>query len=147
MIQISKLKEKLEDRTIEILFALIGLLCLIIWRAVPSEVWERISGAVPTQALWAMIGLLLIVASAEAAYIIHLRRQKDTKLSLKFGAYWDKQNNVYCPSCQTLLQHRNRLNDDTVDFRCIKCKDLIKLTDEKGYTIYFKEAKERLRLK
>lgn len=71
----SKLKEKIEDHIVTIVFALITILCLTIWQAIPSEVWIQLGAAIPKRALAAFIGLLLIALSTSLAYNFSLRRK------------------------------------------------------------------------
>lgn len=66
---LTKLKEKAQEHSISIVFALIVLLSLVVWKAVPSEVWDRVSEVVPKRVLWALLGLLAIAAFLEVAYI------------------------------------------------------------------------------
>jgi hypothetical protein len=93
---LAKLKEQAQEHTILGLFALIGLLSLIVWRAVPSEVWDKVSEVTPKRALWALLGLLAIAAILEGAYVALLRR--NLKLKPRFGVYWDRDLMPYCPA-------------------------------------------------
>lgn len=71
----TKLKEKVEDHFVAIVFALITFLCLIIWQAIPSEVWVQLGAVIPKRALAALIGLLLIALATSIAYTHSLRRE------------------------------------------------------------------------
>src|SRR2546421_9606918 len=71
----SKLKEKIEDHIITVVFALITFLCLVIWQAIPSEIWIQLGTVIPKRMLAALIGLLFIVAVTSVAYIFSLRRE------------------------------------------------------------------------
>ena len=87
---LTKLKEQAQERTILGLFALIGLLSLIVWQAVPSEVWDKVSEVTPKRALWALLALTVIAAILEGAYILLLRKRLAEKLTTKFGVKWTK---------------------------------------------------------
>jgi uncharacterized membrane protein len=71
----TKLTEKIEDHIVTIVFALITILCLTIWQAIPSEVWIQLGAGIPKRALAAFIGLLLIALSTSLAYSFSLRRK------------------------------------------------------------------------
>lgn len=71
----TKLKEKIEDHIVTIVFALITFLCLVIWQTVPSESWIQLGAVVPKRSLAALAGLLLIGLVTTIAYVFSLRRE------------------------------------------------------------------------
>ena len=149
---LAKLKEKAEEHTISVLFALIVLLSLIVWRAVPSEVWDKVSAAVPKRALWALTGLLAITTSLTCAYIFHLRKQQrliqienaklqdqinNPPLISRFGVCWSQDLTPHCPACSKPLSHYARHNVPESlwgrwGFRCIQCDQIVSMTDDNG---------------
>ncbi|MFN2452967.1 MAG: hypothetical protein ABR577_01970 [Pyrinomonadaceae bacterium] len=78
-----KIKEKIEDHITTVVFALIASLFLVIWQAVPSEVWAQIGKAIPKRALAALIGLVLIgfATTIAYAYSLHQRLKQTNKSS------------------------------------------------------------------
>jgi hypothetical protein len=72
----TKFRAKLQDYFFTLIFSAIGLLSLIIWRAIPVEVWNKLDTIMPKKALAALIGLLLIVVAILVPYIFSLRRQR-----------------------------------------------------------------------
>lgn len=78
-----RIKEKIEDNITTVVFGLIASLFLVIWQAVPSEVWAQIGKAIPKRALAALIGLLLIgfVTTIAYAYSLHRRLKQTNKSS------------------------------------------------------------------
>jgi hypothetical protein len=165
---LTKLKEKAQEHTILGVFALISLLSLVIWKAVPSEVWDKISAIVPKRVLWALLGLTLIAVCLEAAYIFGLRKERknlkgslESKLFLKFGALWDGLNNPYCPSCKNPLPQKLKgpfvfavgstsgkssvkVSPAVPVLECVQCNKEITLIDDDGKQIALKDAKEQI---
>ena len=48
---------------------------------------------------------LLLLLLISVSYIIHLRKKLKIELKQALGVYWDKELNVYCPSCKKLLSN------------------------------------------
>lgn len=144
--KLTKLKEKAEERTVSAVLALIVLLLLIVWRAVPSEVWDRVSEATPKRVLWALLGLVAITATLEWAYIVGLRRKN--KLKPRFGVYWDRGLTPYCPACSKVLAYIHKPNagglSGTWGFKCVQCPSFIPLNDDSGQSIEITEARRLL---
>lgn len=155
----TKLKEKAEEHTISGLFALIVLLSLIVWGAVPSEVWDRVSEVTPKRALWALTGLQLIAAILASAYIYNLRKQRkkiqaeNVRLQdlidnpprvFRFGVYWDKDLIPYCPSCLKPLTNYGNWQYGGWGFNCVSCKDTVRMHNDEGRVLELAEAKRLL---
>jgi hypothetical protein len=70
-----KIKEKIEDHIVGLIFLLVTFLCGVVWQAVPSETWTRLEAAISTRAIAAVSVLLLIGLSTALAYIFSLRKQ------------------------------------------------------------------------
>ncbi len=143
---LTKLKEQAQERTILGLFALITLLSLIVWGAVPSSAWDKVSEVTPKRALWALLGLLAIAAILECAYIVELRRRLKLKLKPRFGVYWDRELTPYCPSCSKVLVY---IKDSAAfshvwGFKCVQCSTFIPLNDDDGRPIEITDAKRLL---
>lgn len=142
---LARLKEKAQEHTILGLFGLIALLSLIVWRAVPSAVWDRVSEAVPKRALWALAGLLAIAAIGQAAYIFSLRKVIREKFTPQFGLLWNKQKIPYCPSCEIpLTQVFVGTRSSIPAFKCIKCKGVIVPRDSEGERLSPADAIKRM---
>ena len=60
------------------------------------------------------------------------------RIKPKFGVYWDKELNPYCPSCKSLLC----INEDLVIY-CLCCNREMPLVSDKLITL--KEARKLLR--
>jgi hypothetical protein len=146
---LTKLKEQAQEHTILGLFALIGLLSLIVWRAVPSEVWDKVSELTPKRALWALLALTAIAAILEFAYIRVLRKEVTGKLKARFGVMWSKEFVPHCTACLSPLtsygQYPTSFHLSTVwGFKCVKCDALIVMNDDEGNTLELKQAKQLL---
>jgi hypothetical protein len=151
------LKEKARDHTVTVLFGLIVLLLLIIWRAVPSSIWDTVSEAVPKRVLWALIALELIaIGLLTASAIDNWRKQKSASAALvpeppahykRFGVMWDSDANPLCPACLTLLHvwdqfHvEGRLHEQLM---CPKCHQQYSLRFDSGEYIFLASAKPQI---
>lgn len=69
-----KLKEKILEHIVALVFLLITFLIGTIWLSVPPETRTQIGAAIPKQTLAATLGLLLILLLTSFAYIYHLRK-------------------------------------------------------------------------
>lgn len=141
---IEKIKEQAQEHTIKLCSGLLVLLLLVIWQALPPQVWERASAATPKPVLWALLGLAGIAILIEAAYIFELRRR--LRLSPKFGVLWDKRSAPYCPSCSKPLGHYgyHQTDDDVYGrwgFWCIRCNRNVPMSDDEGNILELTEAK------
>jgi hypothetical protein len=142
-----KLKEKAQEHTVSGLLGLIVLLSLIIWAAVPSELWNRISEAVPKRVLWALIGLEAIAICLSSAYIMTMRRELRSKMFWMCGVLWDKKHTPHCPSCSKPLggYTQNLIHGSWEwGFKCIDCNQPVSLSDESGCNIELSEVKRLL---
>jgi hypothetical protein len=143
----TKLKDKAQDYLTELVIALVVLLLGAIWAAVPSEVWGKVSAAIPKRALWSVIALLASGLTLETAYVAHLRRKY--KLKWRFGIRWSKSLEPFCPVCPTPLsnygQHAIFSSATTMwGFICPQCKEFFPMTDDEGNRLELKEAKQLL---
>jgi hypothetical protein len=93
-------KEKAREHIVLAIFALIGLLLLAIWQAVPSSLWGTVSEATPKRALWALIALELIAICGLAAALIE--KWWEPQMLKLFGMLWDDKQNPHCPVDKTL---------------------------------------------
>ena len=136
---IDKLKDKAQEHTIFVLYALTTLLLLVIWRAVPSSAWDTISEATPKRVLWALAGLLVIIATLEFAYICILRKRITSKKLWRFGILWDQDGGPCCPTCSNYMG-----SDDKDGFWCAHCDRYWTLTDDNGNLIDRIKARQHI---
>lgn len=144
-----KIKETLLEHIVGTVVAAVGLLFLVIWKTADPVIWERVSDATPKSALWAWLGLISIAVILEAGYIVHLRRKVNPKLIYRFKVYWDKQQNMYCPKDKSPLYLHGHIPGphpimSMEVFQCLQCDRRYMLTDESGFQIELKDAKQRL---
>lgn len=147
---LEKLKEKAQEHIILGLFGLIVLLLLIVWQAVPSTVWGKVSEVTPKRVLWALLGLESIVIVLETAYILSRRKRlgatSATKYNLAIGVFWDDDLHPLCPIDSTPLyiwSYTESPQPHNV-LRCPKCSNRFPLRhDFYGYLTLF-AAKETI---
>lgn len=158
--------KKARERIVLGVFALITLLLLVIWRAVPSSVWDTVSEATPKRVLWALLGLEAITICVLTALLVDYKRSRsdapDTVASQpvqslppkpirRFGVHWDEDQNPLCPVCETLLF----LTGGTIQtprgtkevLRCAKCPHDYSLRNDLGHHVSLIGAKQDLLLR
>jgi hypothetical protein len=144
------LTEKARDRIVTGLFALITLLLLAIYRAMPAAVWDKVSEATPKRVLWALVALELIVIGLLAAFAIDERRKRKNappllseKTFRRFGVHWDEHQNPLCPVCEILLSLRASVIENSAPeyLQCPKCRNAYTLKSDHGAWISLALAK------
>jgi hypothetical protein len=142
------LKQKAQDHIVLILFGLITLLLLVVWRAIDSSVWDRVSAATPKRALWALLGLAgIAICLLGGALIDNKRKRKlETRKTLRFrifGVHWDDQGNPLCPVCDCLMPiHHREMAGDVL--WCPRCKTLFSLWGDNGDRLTLEQGKAGL---
>jgi hypothetical protein len=144
---LTELKAKAKEHTLSLVISLTVLLVGVIWAAIPSELWSKVSAAIPKRVLWSVIGLLVLGLIFESAYVANLRSK--FKLKWQFGIRWSKSLEPFCPVCPTPLssygQHAIFSSSSlTWGFICPQCKDIFPMTDNDGNTLELKQAKQLL---
>lgn len=102
-------------------------------------------GKVPV--LTISISVLSLYLLMLASYIILYIKFKN-KLTPKFGVFWDKNKEPYCPACQSLL-NKESVNisdpDATVYLKCIHCDKYVYLSLDEPKRLTLSEAKKYLK--
>jgi hypothetical protein len=150
---IAELKKQAQENIVKVVFALLLLLLGVIWAAVPSETWGRVSAAVPKSVLWALLGLVVAALIAGVAYIFYLRKKAKPKERFAFGVYWDSVLNPLCPACKTPLSQSRRHLFYAIGegiplpkpiTECLKCDKHLPLFDDYGNSVTLSDAKRQL---
>jgi hypothetical protein len=78
----------------------------------------------------------------------YLRKQLELRDSrvFKFNAYWDADQNPYCPNCKTPLGNWQGAIGPQINagYICSSCHNLIPLKDDHGHLMSPVEAKDRV---
>jgi hypothetical protein len=139
-----KTKEKLLEHSVAAVVALIGLLLSIIWLAIPSEAWSKISEATPKRVLWALLGLESIALIGLIGSLYKKPRKKT--LVRGMGVAWeyvDDGARAVCPTCEIGLFIKHV--QDTYDIlQCPKCKVEIPLISDNNQPFHLLEARRRV---
>ena len=103
-----------------------------------------------SQTIETILIVLFWLSILSVAWLIYLLNK--IKLKPRFGLYWDKENNPYCPSCKSLLS--NYYEDSLYSkidphFICIKCgsNKPIHIRDENGNRMHLYQAVYLLKYK
>lgn len=171
---LEKIKETVLEHIVLAIFGLIVLLLLIILRAFLFSVWDKVAGATPPQALWALLALAGIAIVILAALLIDARRSlKHTSAELRkaqnapppppppapppkpgyfkfYGLFWDNDLNPFCPADETLLfvyTQDDKANGGKYDrLRCPRCRMSFPLRDEKYGLVTLPYAQQQIRI-
>lgn len=149
-----KAKETVVEYAVLSVFALLGILTFIIWQAVPSTFWERISDAIEKKVLWAGIGILFCIVIGESVYLLQMHLRARTILRHYGGVLWNSNSDIFCPKDETPLYK----SGDTFDeenpkkaqveiFQCPKCDSNYILKDSEGKSINIVTAKKNFLIK
>jgi len=155
------LKQKAQDHIVLVLFGLITLLLLIVWRAIDSSVWDRVSAATPKRALWALLGLAgIAIGLLIGALIDSRRKRKNVPLAprpapaappeprplRRFGLLWDENQNPLCPADGTPLTFFTRhAADDSDILRCASCGSRVPIHHDTAGNLQLANAKQMIR--
>lgn len=133
-----------------IVSSIISLLSIIviIWLSIKDPLSQLIYNNVPKTILLLLPLVLFLLLSLSIVYIIYLRKKIKKNLFSAFGVYWDKDLNVYCPSCKTMLSNYAFYESGRKHhpgFKCIKCNSVVRLSDDEHIFMKYDEAKERIK--
>ncbi len=117
----------------------------ILLLTMPTPLWATI--------LLALLGCLYIYLKLHKVHSSSTTSQQTSyqepqnKLIPKFGVYWDKNKEAYCPACQTLLSRYTEAKYESGEpyyyFHCIKCNKLVYLKDDAVF-IKIQDARKKL---
>lgn len=106
---------------------------------------EILNENVPKSILLLLPLSLLLLLLLSVLYIFYLHKKLKIELKQALGVYWDKNLNTYCPSCKKLLSNYAYYEAGIKNypgFKCINCKDVIRISDGKNVFLNLEEAKE-----
>lgn len=103
---------------------------------------------IPVSSLIIIIFILLISLISSIMYVGSLKKKLSQKLKSILGVYWDKELNIYCPSCKSMLTNyafydTGRKHEPGI--KCIKCNQILHFSDEKKRFYDLGEAKQIVR--
>lgn len=137
----------------------IGALCAVatlVSQVFPDKlnVYNLILAKIP-YGIYLSLSLVLISLLSISLFVLALKSSKPkfktgvythnvaNDLKLKFGAYWDKDKNPYCPGCKTPLSAKEGARYDQT-LSCSKCKTDLKLVNEIGKSMTLGGARKSL---
>lgn len=87
--------------------------------------------ALPEQWLTALVGILSVGFFISIVYLLKVKSENSKKLTLKYGIYWDKNKNPYCPVCEKPVAY-DQWQYETWGYYCKPCKFTYELRDALG---------------
>lgn len=115
----------------------VAVIALLIWtgKQITPIVFPAIEAYVSKKLLFSLLISSLVLSLILSVYIwIHSKKDKNA-LKLKYGIFWDKEKNPYCPSCKkpgviyTIYTRGG-------GYHCIPCDKVFLLKDALGKEIY-----------
>lgn len=101
--------------------------------------------ALPTYWLTALVCILSVGFFLSTAYFLKLKSEHSNKLTLKYGIFWDKKKNPYCPQCQKPVSYNKNFSTGEKDVKgstlrsagyfCKSCSHIYPLVDGNGYPL------------
>lgn len=106
----------------------------------PFLIWSNKIGLflkeLSNQSLSILVGALLIGFIISFIYLLKFKSKLSDKLILKYGFFWDKKKNSYCPVCQKPVSYNkswsNGSGGTNSGYFCSNCKHIYPLSDERG---------------
>jgi len=136
-----KLRELLLSHGVAIAVGCVTGLLLLTMNQIIPVVLPAIEKSVPKRALLTLLVLSVLVNVLLAIYIIYQSRK--STLTPRFGVYWDRNRNAFCPVCMSLMSSYGEYAAGT-GFYCTKCEEIIELREVHGDPISRESAVERL---
>jgi hypothetical protein len=121
-----------------------------IWPAIPKWLVMVIATASMSVNLWLLRRLRRhhseLAQKEEHAQYLRDQIELRTSKVFKYNAYWDADQNPYCPSCKTPLGDWQPAigNTRNAGYICSSCHGLIPLKDDYGRLMSPVEAKDRI---
>lgn len=141
---VEKAKEAAMSKTAEMIVASIAAILLFVFYQISPYLLEAIDKALSPRLLLALLALSFVINLFLLAYLFGLNKNVNSSLFLRFGLYWDKDKNPYCPLCQKPVSTHNFYGEMKNEYYCKPCNHLIHLTGEDGQKITRKEAIDAL---
>ena len=128
---LEKAKEAAESKIIELFVIAITVLLGWIFSFIAPAIKNAILAEVSVQVFLPVLLLSLLINLVLLVVLFLVVRKHDNSLELRYGVYWDKQRNPYCPVCQKPV-----LYDDWgvggIGYYCQPCKQVTSLQDGQG---------------
>ena len=91
-----------------------------------------------------LIQTLINILGLNLVLLTYLFLKRDGGLKLKYGIYWDKAKNPYCPLCKNPVFYGQYA--DKTGYHCKPCNHIFKLVDATGKTYLPNAVFEKIRL-
>lgn len=145
---INMIKTKLAENSVTIGITLIVWLIMQILKELLPLVLPSILQNSPPKLILLLL-VLSMLGNLTLLTLVLLNRNK--KLKLKFGIYWDKEAEPYCPICKTPLQtgehaftYINGVNYGSANLTCPKCDKSFLMRDDSSKITHLKTAKKSI---
>jgi len=109
-----------------------------------TQLYSNLKLTEKAQALVIAILLLVIIGLIAWCIVLVKSLNKQPNLYSRFGIYWDKEGNSYCPSCRKMtsnVEWKTYINQQAKALYCPSCDNRYVLTDKNGEIVHFPDAK------
>lgn len=151
IIEISIIKKVLNILSKKKLLEVHVLLLVCFWIA--DYNFLHLEQNVPEQHMKPLISILIPILLTTISFLLISYLKTFPHLKPKFGVYWDKGFQIYCPSCKTLLTGLDDIKHPLSDRCKLKCPNSncenkeITLVQPNGHWITPKQAIEKMKTK
>lgn len=130
--------DKILDNLIKVVIGAFVVLCTACWKFVPLE-------NISKELIIIVAAFFILTTLVLVAWIIEIKYKKNQELNLelKYGVYWDKKLNPYCPACQKPLSLVRIKATGRTKLKCKQCDKQVSPHDGDNI-LTFSEARSRL---
>ena len=130
---LSRVKEAAMSRLVEASVAAITVLLAWIASIIGPAVWPILSQVVPADVFLPLLLLSLLLNGILVVLLVSATRKPAPEFQLRYGIYWDSNNNPHCPACQKPV-HYDEWAMDGWGYYCKPCNKVTPLKDATGKT-------------
>lgn len=110
----------------------------------PHSITNTVRHILPLQVQLKMLATLIMLSGALLLSLVFTK--KEQSLTPRFGVYWDKKGNSYCPSCKALTSQIYWVSHDNKQWHGLHCSNCNKtfLTIDAGEPMHVQDAMRRM---
>lgn len=107
MTLLDRAKEAVHTHIVSVCVTAITVLLAWVASIIAPVLWPAVKAGVPSEALFPVLLLSLLINAILGVLLYSATRKEKPALQLRYGIYWDKDNNPFCPVCQKPVVYDN----------------------------------------
>jgi hypothetical protein len=131
MTLLERAKEAVRTHVVNACVTVITLLLAWITSIITPVLWPVVRTAIPPEALFPVLLLSLLINAILGVLLYFATRKEKPALQLRYGIYWDKDNNPFCPVCQKPVIYDD-WDPQGWGYYCQPCSKITPLQDAHG---------------